>query len=144
VMTLNWMPCLSNSLSSGAIWPAVSWGPAHILSLRLLFFLLAPVIMIWNWAEERYKVVVSAGFYKLYIVQCNWATELTLTDTVNFNRTYHGGGWGHAKLPKGGHANLLFNSANRISKHFGCISLSKNRKLLRWASLQIANSPQIA
>jgi len=108
VMTLNWMPCLSNSLSSGAIWPAVSWGPAHILSLRLLFFLLAPVIIIWNWAEERYKAVVSAGFYKMYIAQCNCATELILTDTVNFNRAYHGGGWGHAKLPKGGHANPLF------------------------------------
>ncbi len=118
VMTLNWMPCLSNSFSSGAIWPAVSWGPAHILSLRLLFLYWLPVIIIWNWAEERYKVVVSAGFYKLYIVQCNWATELTLTDTVTFNPSVPWRWLRTCQINKGGHANLLFQSANRKSKHF--------------------------
>ncbi len=110
--------------------------------------------MIWNWAEKRYIGVVSAGFYKLYIEQCNCATELTLTDTVNFNRAYHRGGWGHAKLTKVGMQMFCFNPQISQIQILGCIPLLQSfldgpvcksqiqHKLLRCASPLIAN-PQM-
>ncbi len=76
VMTLNWMPCLSNSFSSGAIWPAVSWGPAHILSLRLLFL----YWLLWLLSETGQKREIKVLFPRVFTsstlysvtVQLNW------------------------------------------------------------------------